>query len=60
MEYSSREGHIVNFSLSWGSQYQYFSNYFIPNPYDSLHNEVSIITAGYMFCSMCINKAFKK
>jgi len=49
MEYSSREGNIVNFSVSCRSQYQYFSNYFIPNSYDSLHNEVLIVTAGCMY-----------
>jgi len=38
------EDHIVNFSLSWGPQYQYFSNYFILNSYESLHNKVQIVT----------------
>jgi len=28
-------GRIVNFSLSWGPQHQYCSNYFIPNSYES-------------------------
>jgi len=46
------EGHIVNFSLSWEPQHQYFSNYFIPNSHESLHNEVPIITADCMFYSM--------
>jgi len=47
------KGHIVNFSLCWEPQHQYFSNYFILNLYESLHNEVPIGTAGCMFC---INK----
>jgi len=37
-EDSDGESHIVFFSLSWGTQHQYFSNYFITNSYESLHN----------------------
>jgi len=40
---------VVNFSLSWGPQHQHFSNYFILNPRESLHNNVPIVTAGCMF-----------
>jgi len=31
-----------------------FLNNFILNSYESLHNKVRIVTAGCMFCSMCI------
>jgi len=34
------EGHIVNLRLCWGPQHQCFSNYFIPNSYELLHNKV--------------------
>jgi len=36
-----------------------FLNNFISNSYESLHNEVQIITAGCMFCSICINTIFE-
>jgi len=42
-------GHIVEFSEGWGPQHQFLSNYYIPNFYESLYNEVPIITAGCMF-----------
>jgi len=30
--------------MSWWPQRQYFSNYFFPNSYESLRNEVLIVT----------------
>jgi len=60
MEYSSGKGHFANFSLRWGPWQQYFSNYFISNSFESLHNEIPIITAGYLSCGMYINKTFKR
>jgi len=59
-EYSGGEGHIVNFSLSWEPQHQHSSNYFISNPYESLHKEISMVTVGCMFCSLYINKTFQR
>jgi len=49
------EGHIVKFSLNWGLQHQYFSNYFILNSYQSLHNVLQIPTAGCIFYSIIRN-----
>jgi len=30
------------------------------NSYESLHNKVPIVNVSYMFCSMSVNKTFKK
>jgi len=37
-----------------------FANYFIPSFYELLHNKLQIVTAGCMFCSVSINKIFKR
>jgi len=37
----------ANFSVCWGPhEHHYFSNYFIPNFYESLHNKVPVANAG--------------
>jgi len=47
-ECSSGEGHIVNCSLGWGPQLGVTD--FIPNFYESLLNDVIIVTAGFVAC----------
>lgn len=49
-EYSGGDGHIANFSLCWGggATASVFSNYFIPKLYESLHNQMPIVTIIYI------------
>jgi len=42
------------------TSYANFSNYLISNSYELSHNEVSIITAGWLFCSMYIIRTYKR
>jgi len=46
--------------LELGATTSVYFKYFVPNSYESLHNEVPIVTAGCMFYIMCINKTFKR